>query len=173
VNLVKLFHVSENSGIATFEPRLSEHFDQPVIWAVSDERLHNYLVPRDCPRVTYYAGQQSSSEDVKKFLGPSLAVVAVEIGWLPRLESCRLYGYELPYGTFRCTDDNAGYFVSHQSVQPTCVHLFDDPISELQRRRVDLRAVPELWTLRDAVMASSLSYSIIRMRNAQPLGFVE
>jgi hypothetical protein len=25
----------------------------PVVWALDDQRLRNYLVPRDCPRVTY------------------------------------------------------------------------------------------------------------------------
>jgi Family of unknown function (DUF6886) len=31
-----------------------------------------------------------------------------------------------------------------------------------------LRVMPSLWQLHDAVVASTLQFSIIRMRNAQP-----
>ena len=50
-----LFHVSEKSGITEFMPRQSKYTQAPVVWAVDDEKVRNYLVPRDCPRVTYYA----------------------------------------------------------------------------------------------------------------------
>jgi hypothetical protein len=56
------------------------------------------------------------------------------------------------------------------SVVPTKVQVIDDPIAELLRRGVDLRFVSSLWPLRDAVVASSLRFSFIRMRNAQPRG---
>ena len=48
------------------------------------------------------------------------------------------------------------------------VEVFDDPIGELLGREVELRFVPSLWPLRDAVVASSLEFSLIRMRNALP-----
>jgi hypothetical protein len=65
-------------------------------------------------------------------------------------------------------DECAGYFVSRSPVAPACVEVIDDPLSELRRRGVELRVVPNLWPLRDAVVASSLQFSIIRMRNALP-----
>ena len=34
------------------------------------------------------------------------------------------------------------------------------------KRDVELRFVPNLWPLRDAVVASTLQFSLIRMRNA-------
>jgi hypothetical protein len=34
------------------------------------------------------------------------------------------------------------------------------------RREVELRFVPDLWPLGDAVFASTLQFSLIRMRNA-------
>jgi hypothetical protein len=55
-----LIHVSEESDIELFEPRRSEYMDEPVVWAIDATRLCNYLVPRDCPRVTYYAGRTTS-----------------------------------------------------------------------------------------------------------------
>jgi hypothetical protein len=95
-------------------------------------------------------------------------VVAVESGWLERLRSCRLYCYHLPPETFECLDECAGYFVSRAAVVPARVEAFDDAMAELLRRGVELRFVPSLWPLRDAIVASSLRFSVIRMRNALP-----
>lgn len=163
-----LFHVSEESGIEVFEPRAAEGAGVPVVWAIDAERLRNYLLPRECPRVTFYAGSETTRADVERFLGSSRAVVAVESGWLGRLRSCRLYCYHLPRVTFECVDECAGYFVSRAAVVPARVEVFDDVMAELARRGVELRLVPDLWALHDAVAASSLRFSIIRMRNARP-----
>lgn len=167
VQPLTLFHVSEEPGIERFEPRAIAEGDEPLVWAIDDDRLRNYLVPRDCPRVTFYAGGQTTSADVERFLGSSNAVVAIEQAWLERLESCRLYCYKLPTETFDCADDCAGYFVSRLPVIPSGLRIVSDPIAELARRGVELRIMPNLWPLRDAVVASSLRFSIIRMRNAQ------
>jgi hypothetical protein len=163
-----LFHVSEEPDIDRFEPRPSPSADGLVVWAVDDARLRNYLLPRQCPRVTYYAGPDTAETDVVRFLGPSRAVVAVEIGWLDRIRGCRLFCYELPPQPFTCIDECAGYFVSREAVVPTRVHMFDDLLAALLTRGVELRFVPNLWPLRDAVVASSLRYSMIRMPNALP-----
>lgn len=162
-----LFHVSEEPGIVRFEPRASEQVGEPVVWAVDGERLRNYLLPRDCPRVTYYAGRGTTAADAERFLGASGAVVAVEGGWLGRIRSCRLYCYHLPPDTFECLDECAGYFVSRAAVEPARVEVFEDPLAELLRRGVEVRFVPDLWPLHDAVAASTLRFSLIRMRNAR------
>ncbi|HTI36818.1 MAG TPA: hypothetical protein VL484_04595 [Vicinamibacterales bacterium] len=165
---MRLCHVSEAAGIQRFDPRPSEYTPDPVVWAVDDDRLRNYLLPRNCPRVTYYAGPKTTADDRERFLGSSVAVVAIEEGWLERVRQCRLYCYELPAQTFESIDECAGYFVSRVAVTPTGVSLVEDAISELRRRGVDLRILPTLWPLRDAVLASTLQFSIIRMRNASP-----
>lgn len=162
-----LFHVSEEHSIDRFEPRESEGTRDTVVWAIDADRLRNYLVPRECPRVTYYAGCATTDADRERFLGTSTAVVAIEREWFERLLACRLYCYHLPPQTFECIDDCAGYFVSRLPVAPAYVEVMDSPISELLRRGVELRLMPNLWPLRDAVVASSLQFSIIRMRNAQ------
>jgi hypothetical protein len=163
-----LFHISEEPDIARFEPRASEYATGPVVWAVEERRLCNYLVPRECPRVTYYAGATTIAADVERFLGSSPAVVAIESGWLERVRSTRLFCYHMPPGTFECLDACAGYFVSRVPVVPSRVEVFDEPVAELVGRGVELRIVPSLWSLRDAVAASSLQFSLIRMRNAAP-----
>jgi uncharacterized protein DUF6886 len=163
-----LFHISEESDIGRFEPRASEYTSEFVVWAIDSDHLHNYLVPRDCPRVTYYAGPKTNSADVERFLGSSRAVVAVEAGWLERFRSCRLYCYHMRPEPFECLDQCAGYFVSREPVVPASVEVFDDPMAELLKRGVELRLMSSLWHLRDAVVASSLQFSCIRMRNAMP-----
>jgi hypothetical protein len=162
-----LFHISEEPGIELFEPRVSEGRD-PVVWAIDADRLRNYLVPRECPRATYYAGRRTTSADVERFLGHSVAVIAIERAWFDRVRSCRLYCYHLPRQTFECLDECAGYFVSRVPVVPVSVEVFDDVVTELRQRGVELRIVPNLWPLRDAVVASTLQFSMIRMRNALP-----
>ena len=48
---MRLFHVSEESGIRVFEPRipLRKDLDQTVglVWAIDEKRLPNFLTPRD------------------------------------------------------------------------------------------------------------------------------
>jgi Family of unknown function (DUF6886) len=73
-----LFHVSEERGIEQFEPRASVDGSASAIWAIEAGRLCNYLVPRECPRVTFYAGRQTTDADVRRFLGSSTAVVTIE-----------------------------------------------------------------------------------------------
>ncbi len=163
-----LFHISEESGIERFEPRLSEYVSEPVVWAIDADHLRNYLLPRECPRVTYYVGRETTKADAERFLGTSSVVVAIESGWLERLRSCRLNCYHLPPESFECLDECAGYFVSRLPVVPAFVEVFDDLIAELLRREVELRFMPNLWFLHDAVAASTLQFSLIRMRNALP-----
>lgn len=74
-------------GIARFEPRPVRpahplKLDRPVVWAVEERLLHNYLLPRDCPRVTFYAQPTATPADVARLMGQTTArhVVAVETG---------------------------------------------------------------------------------------------
>jgi hypothetical protein len=118
--------------------------------------------------VTYYAGCETTAADVERFLGASPAVIAIESAWLERLRSCRLYCYHLPPQSFACMDECAGYFVSRRPVMPAQVEVVDDLLAALLGRGVELRFVPNLWPLRDAVVSSTLRYSLIRMGNALP-----
>lgn len=163
-----LYHVSEEPGLSRFEPRAHPNYPEPVVWAIHAARLHNYLLPRDCPRVTFYAGPNTTEADVKKFLGSSPAVVAFESRWLDRVRTTRLYLYELPADSFACVDECAGYYHSPSAVTASAAREVDDPLRELASCGVEVRIVPSLWELHDAVLQSTLAFSIIRMRNAMP-----
>lgn len=164
-----LFHVSEQPGIELFEPRPATGNGERLVWAIDAEHLRNYLVPRDCPRVAYSAGPRTTAEDRERFLGSSAAVLAIETGWFERVRSCRLHCYRMPADTFELVDECAGYFVSRVPVKPLRVQVIDDVLSAVVMRDVELRVQPSLWALRDAVIASTLAFSIIRWRNAAPL----
>ncbi len=161
-----LFHVSEEPDIRIFEPRPSSLIKGLAVWAIDQEHIRNYLLPRDCPRVTFYAVDSSTPEDVERYLGESTAVVAIEGTWFERALQCPLHCYQLPAQTFRCIDPSAGYFISRESVTPDSCVVIPSPLRELVRLGVELRLVPNLWPLHDAVAASTLQFSMIRMRNA-------
>ncbi|MEM0914495.1 MAG: DUF6886 family protein [Planctomycetota bacterium] len=165
---MQLFHVSEESGIEVFEPRTGADGGEAVVWAVREDRLSNYLVPRDCPRVTYYAADRTTDADIARFLGSSRCVLAIESAWLSRVRQARLFCYRLPGETFACTDENAGYYQSRDAVTSIGVDVVDDCLDALTARGVEVRVLPSLWRLRDEVVDSTLGFSMIRMRNAQP-----
>lgn len=161
-----LYHVSESEGIDVFEPRWADAQQAAIVWAVHEHRLHNYLLPRDCPRVTYAAKDDTSAADIERFLGASRAVVAVESRWAQRLQSTRLYCYQLPAAPFRVIDAGAGYYVSDQPVTPIAVRCIANPMLALLDRDIELRFMHDLIGFSARILASTLQFSLIRMRNA-------
>ena len=172
-----LYHVSDRDDIVRFDPRPSPSAmladAGPLIWAVDDAHLVNYMLPRDCPRVTFAAAEASDPADVDRLLGAAWRVVAVESAWFDRIRQAILHCYTMPPATFELADNHAGYYVSRRSVEPIAMATIDDLLAALIGRGVELRVMPSLWRLRDAVVASTLEYSMIRMRNAQPRTDVE
>jgi hypothetical protein len=173
LNSSGLFHVSEEPGIQLFEPRPSPSFfkeiDRDVVFAISGKLLHNYLLPRDCPRVCYYASLETTQADKEKFIGFSAAeyIVNVESGWYQKIKDTTLYCYEFPTDKFTLLDECACYFVSHNPIIPLSVIPVTDIMAELLIRNVELRFTPSLTRLADVVVKSTLKFSNIRMRNAR------
>lgn len=166
-----LFHISEETGISIFEPRPSPRLPDspPMVWGIEKARLCNYLLPRDCPRVTFYADATTSDEDKQRFLlGHSKqTVIAIESGWFKRVQECQLIQYRFSSTTFRLHNQTAGYWISETAVKPVEEKLLQTPLQDLIDQGVELRIMPSLWALRDEVVHSTLQFSIIRMRNAQ------
>ncbi len=63
-----------------------------------------------------------------------------------------------------------GYTISRQRVTPLAMRTIDNMLLELAGHDVEIRIQPSLWPLYDAVVNSSLQFSMIRMRNAVPRG---
>jgi hypothetical protein len=171
---VRLFHVSEEAGIARFEPRPVPSRDSGVVgdavWAVDEAHLPNFLLPRDCPRVTYGVGPRTTKEDRARFFAHSTArrIVVVESRWAPAILACTLWLYEMPPESFALALAEAGYYVSRVTVVPARVIQMSEVLGEMLKHEVELRFVPDLWPLGDAVIASTLEFSNIRMKNAAP-----
>jgi hypothetical protein len=169
----RLFHISEQSGISIFTPRPSpSHFDNitsDVVFAINERLLHNYLLPRDCPRVTFYAGANTTDADKQKFICNTTAshVIAVESGWYKKIKETTLYCYEFLPDDFMLIDECAGYYVSYKPVVPIAVTVIGDITAALLNRDIELRFMPLLTDIADGVRHSSLQFSLIRMRNAK------
>jgi len=171
---VRLFHISDQPGIRLFKPQPALNHPagvkSNVVWAVDEEHLRNYLLPRDCPRVTFYTTEQSDPADIASLIGPggSGCVIAIESHWLPRIQSECLYQYEFDPQDFTVLDEGAGYYVSRRAVTSLSEIKIDDILGALLEQDVELRIMASLWELREAVIHSTLQFSIIRMKNARP-----
>jgi hypothetical protein len=166
---VRLFHVSETPGIAEFVPRLAS-IDPTlgaVVWAIDVAHTVNYLLPRDCPRVTFAAAASTSADDRSRFgIGEATRVIVIEAGWLRRVVSTPLYRYEFDGEPFTLLDANAGYWVTRQAARPLAVTMITDPVSAIVSTGAELRVMHGLWSIHGAVAQSTLEFSMIRMRNA-------
>jgi hypothetical protein len=168
-----MFHVSEEPDIAQFVPRipLRDDFDRSkgLVWAIGEHRLPNYLAPRDCPRVLYHAIPSTTRTDVDRFFSSSSlrSCIAIEHAWFERMAKVTLYLYELSTANFYAPVQGGGY-VSEQTERPIAKIRIDHVFDELFRRNVEVRILDNLWELGDAVQQSTLDWSLIRMRNAQP-----
>ncbi len=139
-----------------------------AVWAVTESHLANYLAPRDCPRITFRAGSDTSETDRVRFLGSAERVVAFERDWLDRVRACKLNIYEMPATTFYEVLPDAGYWISRTAVAPMAVEIQTDLLGALAQAGAEVRILQDFWPLRDAVIASSLQFSVLRDRNARP-----
>ena len=169
----RLFHVSDRSNIAIFHPRprtAPPDAADPVVWAIDADHLANQLLPRDCPRVCVRADARSTVADVGRLLSGdrTLRMIAVESGWMPVIRLASLVVYEMPRELFVLDDELAGYWVTRRAVSPIGVEVVSDVPARLEAEGIWLTDRESLWSLRDAVVASTLVFSIMRMRNAAP-----
>jgi hypothetical protein len=165
-----LWHVSEDDSIRRFEPHRSQTAteDEPLVWAVDTRHLPFYWFPRQCPRATFWAGPDTSADDAGRFLHGASRVHAIEGGWLDAMRSARVLAYRLPEAPFAPHPDVGGYWIAREPVVPLEVDELTDLLGLHERAGIELRLVPNVWPLWDRVVASSLDFSGVRLRNAQP-----
>ena len=162
-----LWHVSEDATIERFVPhhRPGHANEEALVYAVDTRHLPLYWFPRDCPRATFWATSETSGEDVRRFLGGERLrrVHVVEPAWLERMRAARAVAYRLPEEAFEPWDR---FWVSRAVVEP--LELVE--LGELRELHagagIELRADAELLALWDEVVASTLDFSGIRLRNA-------
>ncbi len=160
---MRLFHVSEEENIKEFRPRILERrkdIDQGkgLVWAVTEERLYNFLFPRECPRVTTF----------KKIEDKEVVTIGVEKKWLEDIKNCTLYVYEFDDVNFELNDETAGYYVSKYIEKPIKKSIINDCLKEIEDRNISLKVLDNLWEMRDDIFKRSNNFSFCKMNNALP-----
>jgi hypothetical protein len=162
-----LWHVSEDPTIEVFHPHRSDlhALDEPLVWAVDTHYWWLYWFPRDCPRACFEANEDTSDEDVERWLDSdrSRRVGVIETGWLERFRAARVYAYRLPAESFEAWDK---FFVSRETVVPLELLELGDLLARHAEAGVELRIAPALYPLWDKVAGTTLDFSGIRLRNA-------
>ncbi len=169
--LPALWHVSEDDSIRAFHPHRSATAlaDEELVWAVDTRHLPLFWFPRDCPRGTFWAGPETSAEDEERFLlGAATRVHATEASWLDKIRHAGVLAYRLPEKAFRPHPEVGGYWVSREPVEPLELVELGDLLARHAEAGIELRVVPSLAPLWSRVIASTLEFSGIRLRNAQP-----
>jgi hypothetical protein len=165
----ELWHVSDDGSIERFEPRADAAHDspQPLLWAIDAAHLPAYWFPRECPRATFWAVDSTTDEDVERFLtgDRKRRVHAIESAWLAALRSARLFAYRLPQATFERYGRAAGYAVSRVASNRSRWSSSATCSRGTPRPNIELRVVPDLAGLRERVVATTLEFSGIRLRN--------
>lgn len=169
---MRLFHVSEESDIEEFVPRIPYREDMDkskgLVWALTEPSLPNWLTPRNCPRVGYRVAEDTTHDDIAKFFSStSHHCVTIEHAWYERMASTTLYVYEFDPSNFYF-DETAGFFVSDKTEIPISVEKYDNLFEEQFHRNIEVRMVNNLWKIAEEVKASSLKWSLCRMGFAQP-----
>jgi len=165
-----LWHVSENPAIERFAPHVSAtaDLDEPLVWAVDTRHLPLYWFPRDCPRGTFWADAETDPGDAERLLRGSPRVHVVEEAWLDRMRAATVFAYRLPEAGFEPHPGVGGYWISRETVEPLEVLPLGDLIALHAGAGIELRALPNLWPLWNEVAASTLEFSGMRLRHAQP-----
>lgn len=161
--------MSDDQGIQRFEPRTSSATpDEKLVWAIDTRHLPMYWFPRECPRGTFWAGERTKDSDVEYFLSGrrGLRVHAVDVDWEPRLREARVVAYRLPEASFEPDPVVTGYWRSREEVTPLDLVVLDDLVERHATAGIELRVVLDLWTVWDRIIASTLEFSGIRLRNA-------
>ncbi|MGZ4395576.1 MAG: DUF6886 family protein [Gaiellaceae bacterium] len=163
----ELWHVSEDAAIDVFHPHQHElhALDEPLVWAVATRSWWLYWFPRECPRACFSAQEDTTDEDVERWLDGdrTLRVSVIESGWLERFRAARVYAYRLPPETFEPWDK---FWVSRETVVPLELVELGDLLARHAEAGNELRITPSLYPLWDKVIETSLDFSGIRLRNA-------
>lgn len=167
----KIFHISEKAGIKVFVPRPSpsdfENVTTHVVFGIGEDLLHHYLLPRDCPRVCFYASKHTSKEDKQFFLRNGIThKMFIRKDWQEKIDNTVLHCYEFNPDNFKLIDPVAQYFVSEKVEVPIRETKMDNLLQKLSEQEgLEIELVPDLTEIAAAVASSSLGFSIIRMRN--------
>jgi hypothetical protein len=170
----QVLHFSEDPTITRFVPHVAptSALADAYVWAVDAYQAPSYWFPRQCPRAMAWSLPSTSVADRERILGAGCGerVHAIEYGWLEAVRTVRLYAYRLPAGPFRpIGEPNPHAMVSTDPVSPLGP---PEPVGDLLEHHaaagIQVRLLGNLWPFWDEVIASTVDFSGIRLRNALP-----
>ena len=169
---MSFYHVSDDPGITEFIPRITARTDMDnfkgYVRALDERGLINFMTPRNCPRVYYYAVETTTEEDIAKYFASSARHgIAIENIWHECMTKASLYIYELDAITFYKAD-GPGYYISEQTQIPLSVTKVDNLFEQLFEKNVEVRILPNLHQFKEAVMQSTVRGGMMRTGLAQP-----
>jgi hypothetical protein len=168
----RVLHFSKDPTITRFVPHVAvtSQESEAYVWAVDAEQAPSYWFPRQCPRAMAWVGPRTTADDRARIIGPGGGerVHAIEYGWLERMRIVRLYAYRLPAALFRPFGEPRPHaMVATEPMTPLGPpERVQDLYGLHASAGIQIRVLPALWEFFDAVVASTLEFSGIRMRNA-------
>ena len=169
----ELLHFSEDPTIELFVPHVARTSAEaePYVWAVDRNHAPSYWFPRQCPRGMAWVVPSTSDLDRERVIGAGSGtrVHAIEYGWLTAVQTTTLYAYRFPADRFHPIDEDGHAHVATEPITPLCPPL---PVGDLiechARAGIQLRLLDNLWPFWDEVIASTVGFSGIRLRNGLP-----
>ena len=166
-----LLHFSEDPNIAVFRPHVpaSSPDNPPLVWTVDEEHAPGFWFPRQCPRACCWSVGKPLSDAGRALIGMGARMHAIESGWLERMRAAKVYVYRFDPAPFTIHQvPEAGYWATTKTVEPLSVEPVGDLLDLHAKANIELRIVPNLWPVIDAILASGLEFSISRSKNALP-----
>ena len=169
----EVLHFSEDPDLSEFVPRVASTAQEPTafVWAVNADHAPDYWFPRQCPRAMAWVTPGTTDADRLRILGPHThRVHLIEYSWLRRLQTTRVFAYRFDAAEFRAYGDGAG---PHAFVADHAVRALGpaEPVGDLltlhAEAGIELRLAQTLWPWWNAVIATTVGFGGIRLRNAQ------
>jgi hypothetical protein len=161
-----LFHFSEDPGIGSFVPHIprTNPLQAPAVWAIDARHAPLYWFPRDCPRGTVWANDDTDQARLTAtFLTSAVRLHAAESSWLERIRAAKLFVYEFDPAPFQPWPAAEGHFVAHVPVEPITVRPLGDVLALHADAGIELRFTPDLTSFWIAVVTSGLPFSGVRL----------
>ncbi|HSJ91899.1 MAG TPA: hypothetical protein VK917_07505 [Ilumatobacter sp.] len=165
-----VYHFSEDSTLRRFAPHVppSNPSHPPAVWAIDAEHAPLYWFPRMVPRISVWAYDDEQQRILtERFATESHRICAAEQTWLDEIRSARVYRYTFDASEFEPWEQADGQYVAFDVVYPQEIEVVDDLLRAHCEAGVELRLAPRLGALMDAILASGLPFSFVRIRDAQ------
>jgi len=166
-----LHHFSEDPSIRLFKPHVpaTNPTQRAAVWAIDANHAPLYWFPRECPRVTAWPHTIAQGRSFRTVLATTAKRLhAIEIGWLERMRTAKIYRYDFDPVAFSRWPEASGQWVSYRAVEPVAVSPAGDLLELHAKSGIELRLVPTLWPVVDLVNDDRWDFSIVRIANAVP-----